>query len=397
MKRSVLIPILLAALLIAALAPAAFAAPSSDTIIEANEVVNNDVVVFDGDLEIQAGALVNGDVAVFNGDAVIDGQVNGSLTLFNGDLVAGADAGITGECVLLNGEAQGDGATDRTFGNCTAVQSLELGKLAPWLRDFQNMPELQMPGQVVPMPTMPAMPELPAVPAVPAMPEMPAQPGRPEHPFVPSAPTPEHTFRNTTARVFGIFASSLLFGFLGLLTAAIMPNQLRQIVSTARDKSMVSGMAGALTAVAVPSLIVLLIPVSIILTFVCIGLLGFPIMFLLALGLVVGGFLGWIAVGTWLGLRLFGRGKEEHLVRSAALGTALLTFIVQMLGLVTFGFGGALLALVVSWIGLGAVALTQFGMKPYPRRPRANTPGDGPDADKLNTVLGTLPPEEAVA
>ena len=65
--------------------------------------------------------------------------------------------------------------------------------------------------------------------------------------------------------------------------------------------------------------------------------------------------------------------------------------------LVTFGFGGALMALVVSWIGLGAVALTQFGMKPYPRRPRASTPSDGPDADKLNTVLGTLPPEEAAA
>ena len=67
MKRSVLIPIMLAALFIAALTTAAFAAPLADTIIEADEVVNNDVVVFDGDLEIQTGAVVNGDVAVFNG------------------------------------------------------------------------------------------------------------------------------------------------------------------------------------------------------------------------------------------------------------------------------------------------------------------------------------------
>ncbi len=391
MKKSVLIPIILAVLLIAALAPAAFAAPSFDTIIEANEVVNNDVVVFDGDLEIQAGAMVNGDVAVFNGDAVIDGRVNGSLTLFNGDLVAGADAGITGECVLLNGEATGDGAHGRTFGNCTAIQSLEapFAELAPWFREFQNMPELEMPGQLDPMPTMPAMP---------AMPEMPAMPAIPAVPSVPNAPGPEHTFRNATARFFGILASSLLFGFLGLLTAAIMPNQLRQIVTTARDKSMVSGMAGALTGVAVPSLIVLLIPVSIILTFVCIGLLGFPIMFLLGLGLVVGLFLGWIAVGTWLGLRLFGRGKSgERLVRSAALGTALLTFIVEMLGLISFGIAGGLASFVVLCIGLGAVALTQFGMKPYPRRPQASTPTDGPNADKLENVLNTLPPEEATA
>ena len=394
MRKSVLIPVLLAALLIVVLAPAAFAAPSFDTIIEENEVVNNDVVVFDGDLEIQAGAVVNGDVAVFNGDAIIDGQINGSLTLFNGDLVAGEAASIAGECVLLNGEAAGDGARDRSFGNCTAIQSLEapFAEIAPWFREFQNMPEFEVPGRIQPMPTMPAMPEIPA------MPELPARPAVPAVPVVPSVPAPENTFRHTTAQVFGVFASSLLFGFLGLLTAAIMPNQLRQIVTTARDKSMVSGMAGALTGVAVPSLIVLLIPLSIILTFVCIGLLGFPIMFLLGLGLVVGLFLGWIAVGTWLGLRLFSRGKNgERLVRSAALGTALLTFIVEMLGLMTFGVAGGLLTFVVLCIGLGAVALTQFGMKPYPRRPRANAPGDGPDADKLDTVLGTLPPEEATA
>ena len=397
MKRRVLIPILLALVLMAALTPATFAAPLSDTIIESNEVVNNDVVVFDGDLEIQTGAVVNGDVTVFNGDAIVDGQVNGSLTLFNGDLVAGGDAIISGECVLLNGQASGEGFRDRASGSCTAIQSLQiapLAELAPWFRQFQNVPGLQLP-EIAPLPTMPAMPAMPEMPEMPAVPEVPA---RPEIPAVPSVPGPEHSFRHTTARVFGIFASSLLFGFLGLLTAAIMPNQLRQIVTTARDKSLVSGMAGALTGVAVPSLIVLLIPVSIVLTFVCIGLLGFPIMFLLALGLVVGGFLGWIAVGTWLGLRLFGRGKGgDHIVRSAALGTALLTFIVEMLGLISFGIAGGLLAFVVGCIGLGAVALTQFGMKPYPRRPRASTPGDGPDADKLNTVLGTLPPEEAAA
>lgn len=391
MKRSVLISIILAALLIVALGPVAFAAPLFDTIIEANEVVNNDVVVFDGDLQIQSGAVVNGDVAVFNGDAFVDGQVNGSLTLFNGDLVAGADAYITGECVLLNGQATGDGFRDRASGSCTAIQSLEiapLAELAPFFREFQNVPGLELP-EIAPMPTMPAMPEMPAVPAHPEAPVLPS---------VPSARGPEHTFRNAAAQFFGILASSLLFGFLGLLTAAIMPNQLRQIVTTARDKSMVSGMAGALTAVAVPSLIVLLIPVSIILTFVCIGLLGFPIMFLLGLALVVGLFLGWIAVGTWLGLRLFGRGKSgDRIVRSAALGTALLTFIVEVLGWISFGVIGGILTFVILSIGLGAVALTQFGMKPYPRRPRASTPTNGPDAGKVENVLNTLPPEEAAA
>lgn len=392
-KRSVLIPILLAILLMVALSAAALAGPLSDTVIEANEVVNNDVVVFDGDLEIEPGAVVNGDVAVFNGDATIHGQVNGDLTLFNGDLVAGADAFISGECVLLNGEASGDGAGGRSFGNCTAIQNLELPPLAelgPWFRDFQTRPDLELPGQIAPIPTVPApaMPDTPAMPKVPAMPAIPVVPPMPH----------QHYDRGGGffGRLLAVVSSSLLFGFLGLLTGAVMPNQLRRITDAAREKSLVSGMAGALTAVAVPSLIVLLIPVSIILTFVCIGLLGFPLMFLLGLALVVGGFLGWIAVGTWLGMRVFGRGKGgERIARSAALGTALLTFITGIVGLITFGIGGALLALIVSWIGLGAVALTQFGLKPYPRRPQAGPPGDGLDADKVDAVLGTLPPEAA--
>ncbi len=182
-KRSVLIPILLAILLMVALSSAAFAGPLSDTVIEANEVVNNDVVVFDGDLEIRSGAVVNGDVAVFNGDVHVFGQVNGDLTLFNGDLVAGADAAISGECVLLNGGFFGDGADGRTVGNCTAIQNLDIAplpELGPWLRDFQNRPGFGAPDQAPPMPTMPAMP------GGPSRPEIPARPADPAFPIVPS-------------------------------------------------------------------------------------------------------------------------------------------------------------------------------------------------------------------
>ena len=89
MKRSVLIPIALALMLIIALAPVTMAGPLDDTIIEANETVNNDVIVLDGDLTIHQGAVVNGDVTVFNGDATVNGRVSGSVTLFNGDLIAG--------------------------------------------------------------------------------------------------------------------------------------------------------------------------------------------------------------------------------------------------------------------------------------------------------------------
>ncbi len=68
----------------------------------------------------------------------------------------------------------------------------------------------------------------------------------------------------------------------------------------------------------------------------------------------------------------------------------------EVSGLLTFGIGGGLLSFLIACIGLGAVALTQFGMKPYPRRPQAGMPGN-PDAGKVESVLNTLPPEEAAA
>ncbi len=375
MKRGVLIPIVLALMLIVALAPVAMAGPLDDTIIESNETVNNDVIVLDGDLTIHEGAVVNGDVVVFNGDAFIDGRVSGSVTLFNGNLDTGETAYVDGECVLLNGEVRGP----VSLRNCTAVETLELPPLV--------------------MPEIPAIPEfqvMPTVPAVPVEPIDPIEPIEPIDPVRPVVPDRVDDGMGFGARLASAVASTVLFTLLGLFVGAVMPNQLRQIVGVARAKPVVSGLAGVLTAVAVPSLIVLLIPLSVILTFVCIGLLGFPIMLLLALGLVLGSLLGWVVVGTWLGVRLFGHGKDERIVRAAALGTGALTLLFGVLGLIPFVFGESLLVFVLVSIGLGAVALTQFGMKPYPRRPRANTPS-GPEADKVDIVLGTLPPEERPA
>ena len=375
MKRGVLIPIVLALMLIVALAPVAMAGPLDDTIIESNETVNNDVIVLDGDLTIHEGAVVNGDVVVFNGDAFIDGRVSGSVTLFNGNLDTGETAYVDGECVLLNGEVRGP----VSLRNCTAVETLELPPLV--------------------IPEIPAIPEfqvMPTVPAVPVEPIDPIEPIEPIDPIRPVVPDRVDDGMGFGARLASAVASTVLFTLLGLFVGAVMPNQLRQIVGVARAKPVVSGLAGVLTAVAVPSLIVLLIPLSVILTFVCIGLLGFPIMLLLALGLVLGSLLGWVVVGTWLGVRLFGHGKDERIVRAAALGTGALTLLFGVLGLIPFVFGESLLVFVLVSIGLGAVALTQFGMKPYPRRPRANTPS-GPEADKVDIVLGTLPPEERPA
>jgi hypothetical protein len=79
-----------------------------------------------------------------------------------------------------------------------------------------------------------------------------------------------------------------------------------------------------------------------------------------------------------------------RLTTTAALGTGALTLGVGMLSLLPIlGFLGGVLVFVFSAIGLGAVALTQFGMKPYPRR---TAPPEDPN--KVEEVLLTLAPDE---
>lgn len=351
MKR--LAVLLLLALLLAVPGGVVLAAPHFDTVVEADEVINNDVIVFDGDLEIEAGAVVNGDVIVFNGDVRLDGAVNGDIVLFNGNLEARETAVVSGECVLLNGALRDASAAGL---RCTNVENLNLpgffGRFPNMAGSFVERDQW-MPGRM----TWSAHAGL----------------------------------ANFFGGLFQTIVSSLLFGLLAFVVASVLPDQLRRVQATVQQKPVASGVVGLLTAVAVPSLAALLVPVSIVLTFVCIGLLGFPIILVLLVGLVAAALLGWIALGTWLGERLAGplQMKQRRLAGTAAIGTALLTFIFGLLGLIPFVFGEGLLTALALCVGLGAVALTQFGGKPYPRA----AAGDGVqvDADKVTAVLETLP------
>jgi hypothetical protein len=109
------------------------------------------------------------------------------------------------------------------------------------------------------------------------------------------------------------------------------------------------------------------------------------------LALVAGGVFGWIAIGTWLGEKLL-RNSKRSLATKAALGTMALTFALGLFGMLPFVWGEGILVSIISAIGLGAVALTQFGRKPYP-------PQDGgevvvEDAVKIASVLDTLPDDD---
>jgi hypothetical protein len=225
--------------------------------------------------------------------------------------------------------------------------------------------------------------------AVPDVPEVPAVPDAPPVPNVPEAPRPAQR-SSRGADVLGVISSTLLLGFLGFVAGSVFPRHLQQVKTTAVNKPFASGAVGVLTGIAVPALAALLAVVSAVLTIICIGLLGFPIVLLMLLGLLAGAVMGWIAIGAWVGDRLFRNGERSPAFK-AAMGTMVLTLILGLFGMLLPWVEG-IIAFAIGAVGLGAVALTQFGRKPYPQV--EETAAFTEDAVKVANVLETLPVDE---
>lgn len=345
MKRfSVLL--LLALLLTVTTGVALAASPFNNTVVEEGERINNNIILFDGDLAVRADSVINGDVVLFNGNMTLSGEVNGDVVLFNGNLEAAETAVINGDCVLLNGNI-----TDQTAEGLGCTQTANLPALIP-----------SLPGTIFQAQTMW------------------------------EAPTNGRSFWSMFGNLARVAGNSLLMGFLAFVAVALLPEQVNRTTDAIRRKPGASGLMGLLTAVAVPSLIALLLPVSILLSFVCIGLLGFPIMFALAVGLGAGLLLGWVGLGHLLAERVVAmfslQTRSQPII--TAFSTALLTLVLGLLALLPGGFIVQFGGWVLAFVGLGAVALTQFGTRAYPllHEPR-------PDAAKITAVLETLPVEES--
>ena len=222
----------------------------------------------------------------------------------------------------------------------------------------------------------------------------------PVPPTAPNPPTPptvhyrghEPSFAEGVA---GAGVSSIFLGLIAFVVAAAFPNHLQRVSATSRKKAVSGGTVGFLTMFAVPVLLVFLTVLSALLTIVCIGLLGFPIVAALAMGYGAAIIFGWIGVGNVFGDWLAGKLKldNQNLKTTAVLGTVTLTFTLGVLGAIPFVFGESLVSAVIAWVGLGAVMLTKFGRRAYPPHEdvdfEINIPE--PDDEKVTAVLDTLP------
>jgi len=339
-----------------------------DLDVEEDATVNGDVILFNGHLSVGMGATVNGDVVLMNGNADVDGTITGDIVLFNGGLDAGETAVVSGDCALLNGDLEDTTATGL---NCT---------------DVADMPTFSMPGMS--MPSAPSVPSIPSVPSVPSVPDVPS---------VHVSSGPSFFAQLSWAAMQSLVLAAIAFGI-----ATLFPTQLRQIETTAREKTVASGMVGTLTAVCTTLIILFLIPVSIILTFVCIGLLGFPIMFIMGMVLALATFAGWFGIGSWVGTKMAQllNLKNRSLPITAALGMATLVFGLGVIDAVPFFFGETIIVFLLGMVGLGAVVSTRFGTQgetTAPSAPSPTMPTEKPAPPQADDIVDAEDPEKVTA
>lgn len=352
--------ILFSVVLLLLISTSAVLAQSNDgTVVETDETIRNDIALFGEDLTIEEGATVKGDIALFGGNATIAGTVDGDIVLFGGNLTAASTAVIDGQCAVVGGSLTDD--TDAGI-NCTT---------ASFGSDFA-----------------PVFSELAAQFDPPTPPEIP--------PVEIYRPSPARQFFGGVAEAAG---ETLVMALLAFGVAYLLPNHLTQAEAVVRRKPMTSGAVGILTAVAVPVLIALLAITSAILVLVCIGILGFPLVFVFSVAFAAAMVFGWITVGDLVGRWLAEKMNLQNrsLPVTAALGTAALTFGIGLLGALPFVIGEGLLTVIIGSVGLGAATLTRMGTRPYPLYAEYNSSPEESiteNPDKVNSILETLPVED---
>lgn len=149
---------------------------------------------------------------------------------------------------------------------------------------------------------------------------------------------------------------ALVLSALAVLMVLLMPKPVDTVIKAMVGKPWSSVGYGFLTAFALP-LVALILAVTILLA---------PISFLALVGFVLSILFGWLIIGFEIGNRLQIMFKAKwHPALSAGLGTLFLTLLARGVSLIPCI--GWILPFIVSVIGLGAIIITVWGSKPYPR------------------------------
>jgi hypothetical protein len=292
--------------------------------LESGDTLNSDLVVFGGTVEIQEESVVEGSIVVFGGTVTVEGVVEQDVVLFGGSGSLGENAVVKGDLVTVGGSfSRAEGS--RVEGEIREEQAIEI----------------------------PA-PQVPAVPNPPSPPEIPAY--------------------DPLGQAVQALVMAIVMGALAMALVLFLRPQMERVAHAAIQQPFVAGGAGLLVMIAFPFALVLMV----------VTLILIPVAALSVLLLIVAWVFGLISIGMELGER-FTRAIDQDWppVLSAGFGTFLGMLIVGGIGIIPCL--GGLVQLLVALVGIGAVALTVFGSRPYPLTAGAPTPA------AASTVT---PPEE---
>ena len=372
---------------------------NEDVTLQAGEVFEGDLGVFDGNLTVLEDSIVRGDVFLTNGDARIAGRIDGDVAVIAGGLVLEEAGRVEGDVFATGGGADIAGRVGGDFSSMfggadlrsTAVVEGDLMVLSGRLDRETGARVL---GEELPEMRLPNIPILPGRATVPVMPRV--TPQVPSRPVFPQPPTLAQEVGQFVGRAFGAGLMSLLFIGLGLLVVLIWPRPATRVAECVRLMPLQSFGLGLLTffiaagleaLAAVLMIVVIMVAAALISTVILIpvGLLLIlvSVLLLLPVPLALAGamVLGWVALAEVVGQ------KVTRLVRATnvkPLGNVLVGLIITVL-LATFfwilkpvccGWPSVIL---LSSVGLGAVFHTRFGRQPCQQAAAATS--------------GALPPE----
>ena len=328
MKKSgwkVVSAILLAVLVMGLFPITAFAASPADVVIGNNytlnsgEVLNDDLLVIGGNVNLMNGSTINGSVVLIGGSMNAAGTVNGEIAVFGGTLNLASTFILYGDLITAGASVNRDPAA----------------QINGQIHTGENAPYLILPGGM-------------------------------------RLPDFTNNF-NPLLRVGGFFVRLFLWALVAMVVAMFIPTQMTRTSQTTLTQPLISGGLGCLTIVLAPMILILM----------AITICLIPVAIIGALLLIIAWAFGLVALGLEFGKRISAMFKQDwHPAITAGLGTLVLMLVLN--GLETFiPCVGWIPKLFVGFVGLGAVLLTQFGMKPYTPNPSLPEEISG----------GTLPPE----
>jgi hypothetical protein len=279
--------------------------------LKSGETLNEDLVVFGGSVSIEKDAKVKGSVVLFGGSFTLDGDVTKDVIVMGGAVKLGADSHIRGSLV--------------TFG-------------APVDRDASA----KVDGDVINNPTRPDLPMIPSDPSVPDVPRI------------------VGSYTNPFWDALGVFLQSIVLALLAMLIALFLPVQLRRVSDGVLAQPLVSFGMGLLTLI---MFIVVIVALALFSIFIVTLFITIPLIFIVSVLFTAGMVMGWLALGTEIGVRIGQMFKGEWpLPLAAGLGVFLLNLVAQGIGFIPCI--GGLVSGLVGFAGLGAVLLTRFGTRP---------------------------------